>query len=69
MNSLIGYGMVLGRVLRVNSWQVITAPSEVLRATVEVFTSFNLILLTILFALFVNFFYFLFRGSVKKFFR
>ena len=68
MNTLIGFGMVLGRIHRVNSWQILTAPGEVLRSMMQVFTSIELILLTILFALFVNFFYFLFRNSIKKFF-
>ena len=69
INFLIGYGMVLGRVHRVNSWQVLTAPDEVLRAALGVFTSLELLGLTILFALFNNFLYFLFRGSVRMFFR
>lgn len=69
MNFLIGYGMVLGRVHRVNSWQVITAPDEVIEAALGVFVSLELIGLTILFGLFNNCFYFLFRGSVRRFFR
>jgi uncharacterized membrane protein len=69
MNFIIGFGMVLGRVDRVNSWQVITAPHEVASAALHVLTSLDLMFLVVLFGLFNNIFYFLFHNTIKPFFR
>jgi len=68
-NFLIAFGMVLGRVERVNSWELFTAPIKVLNASVNIMTSWELIGLTILFGLLCNFIYFLFRDSIIKLFR
>lgn len=62
-NFLIAFGMVLGRVERINSWEVITHPLKVLDSAVHVLISFDLLGLTLLFGLVCNFFYFLFRDS------
>lgn len=60
-NFLIAFGMVLGRVERVNSWEVFTNPLNVLLSTIHVLTSLQLIGLTVLFGLVCNFIYFLAR--------
>jgi uncharacterized membrane protein len=61
-NFFIAFGMVLGRVERINSWEVITDPSKVAQSAMNVLSSLDLLSLTILFGLFCNFVYFLFRN-------
>lgn len=64
INFLCGFGVVLGRVERINSWDVVTQPLEVVKASINILVSPDLIFLVILFGLFGNFFYFLFRKPV-----
>jgi uncharacterized membrane protein len=65
-NTLIAFGMVLGRVERINSWEVVTSPLRVIDSAVSVIFSYNLLGLTLLFALFCNFVYFLFRDPIRR---
>jgi uncharacterized membrane protein len=65
-NFLIAFGMVLGRVERINSWEVFTNFPAVFTSAADVFLSFNLIGLTVLFGLLCNFIYFLFRGRTVR---
>jgi uncharacterized membrane protein len=65
-NFLIALGMVLGRVERNNSWDVFTQPAVVVRSTIHVLTSLELLGLTILFGLLCNFIYFLFRERIVR---
>ena len=71
-NFFIAFGMVLGRVERINSWEVFTNPLKVLNSAMHVITTFDLFGLMILFGLLCNFIYFLFRDrvlySMKSFF-
>lgn len=66
MHFLMGFAMVLGRVERMNSWYVFTDPLEVFYSAIAVFTSFELLGLTLLLGLFSNFFYFLLRDKLYK---
>lgn len=68
INFIIGFGITLGRVTRVNSWDVIYNPLSVISATITVILSLKLIGLTILFGLFANLLYFSFRDIVIKYF-
>ena len=72
-NFLIAFGMVLGRVERINSWQVFTQPVKVFNSAINVFISPDLLGLTVLFGLLCNFVYFLFRVKLlsldKKYLR
>jgi uncharacterized membrane protein len=68
LNFLLGFAMVLGRVDRVNSWNIVTNPTLVLRSTIHTITSIDLFSLAILFGLFANLFYFLFRKNIKDIF-
>ncbi|GEM_PF-883324 len=61
INFLVGVGMVFGRVERLNSWEVFTATEKVVNSAIRVFSSPKLLLLALLFGLFTNFMYFLFR--------
>jgi len=63
-NFIIAYGIVLGRVERINSWEVFTQIGSVLNSMANVLTKPELLALTILFGLFCNFFYFLFRDPI-----
>ncbi len=65
LNFLIAFGMVLGRVERINSWEVIIHPLQVVSSAFTVLTTFDLLGLTLLFGLFCNFLYFLFRDQVR----
>lgn len=60
-NFFIAFGMVLGRVERINSWEVFTSPLKVIASAITVFSSLDLLGLTLLFGLLCNFLYFLFR--------
>lgn len=65
-NFLIAFGIVLGRVERINSWDVFLGSEKLIQAIINIFTSIELIGLTILFGLFCNFFYFLFRDPIWR---
>jgi uncharacterized membrane protein len=58
-NFLVAYGMVLGRFEHINSWILFTNPLKVLQSALNIFASFDLLGLTILFGLLCNFLYFL----------
>jgi len=63
-NYFIAFGMVLGRVERINSWEVFTNPVKVISSAVHVFHSVDLFGLMLLFGILCNCFYFLFRDRV-----
>lgn len=67
INLLIGFGVVLGRVYRLNSWDVIIALEKVIYTTIQTITSPEMVLLAVLFGLFANFMYFLFRRKTVKY--
>ncbi|WP_407308931.1 DUF1361 domain-containing protein [Desulfosporosinus sp. SB140] len=71
-NFLVAFGLVLGRFEHINSWILFTNPLKVLKLVINIFTSLNLLGLTILFGLLCNFVYFLFRGmllqTIKRYF-
>ena len=67
INFLIGFGIVLGRVHRLNSWDLILELQKVLDATREIAFSPSMILLAVLFGLLSNLVYFLFREKTIKF--
>jgi uncharacterized membrane protein len=66
MNFLIGFALVVGKFERVNSWDVLLNPMFVVTSTIQVLSSYQMVGLIILFSLFSNFFYFLFRERAKK---
>lgn len=63
-NFFIAFGMVLGRVERINSWQLFTSPLQVENSAVHVFLSPDLLGLMILFGILCNCVYFLVRERV-----
>src|ERR1700722_13479018 len=72
LNFLVAFWMVLGRVERLNSWDLFFDLQGVIISAKNVLVSFNLLGLTILFGLLCNFIYFLFRDTLlsimKKFY-
>lgn len=66
LNFLIGFGVVLGRVHRLNSWDAVVSFGKLIRAATDVIRSFDMIALSILFGLLANFIYFLYRDAHKK---
>jgi len=62
-NFFIGLGIVLGRIQRINSWDIFVDIPKVIGAFISIFTSLELIVLALLFGLFANFYYFLCRKS------
>ncbi len=63
VNFLVGFGVVLGRIQRLNSWDVFTNFPQVVANTFSVVTTPSLFGLALLFGLLANIFYF----SCKKF--
>lgn len=65
-NFVVAFGLVLGRFEHLNSHVVFTNPLKVLGSAINIFVSFDLLRLTILFGLLCNFIYFLFRGLLLQ---
>lgn len=65
-NFVIGFGMVLGRIERINSWDVFTSTGKVLKAIQTIFSSPEQLSLFLLFGLFINLFYFLLRKQTIR---
>jgi len=65
-NFLIAFGMVLGRVQRVNSWDIFLSYEKVSTSIVQAVTTPQYVGLIVLFGLFCNFFYFLFKDSLYR---
>ena len=61
VNFFIGFGMVLGRVQRINSWDIFIDAPKVVQASFDIFSSVDLLLLVVFFGCFANALYFVFR--------
>jgi len=61
VNFCIGLGIVLGRVQRLNSWDIIIDAPKVIAASFQILSSFELLLLVVFFGVFANGVYFVFR--------
>ena len=67
INFVIGFGVVLGRVEQVNSWEVITYTNKVVEASIRVLTSFRSMMLAIFFGIMGNIIYFALKTRVLKY--
>jgi len=61
VNFFIGFGIVLGRVQRLNSWDIFIDASKVMYASFQIVSSLELLLLVVFFSAVANAIYFLFR--------
>ena len=61
VNFFIGFGMVMGRVQRLNSWDIFMDAPRVIRASFEIVSSLELRLGVVLFGVVANAVYFIFR--------
>ncbi|OGH18448.1 MAG: hypothetical protein A2868_03440 [Candidatus Levybacteria bacterium RIFCSPHIGHO2_01_FULL_40_15b] len=69
LNSIIGFGMVLGRVQRANSWEVFTDTGKVIALSLNTLSSFELMLLALFFGIFCQMIYSVFAKTVFILFR
>ena len=69
VNFVIGFGVVVGRVQRTNSWEVFTNIGRVFQDAYNVLISPTLIIFTIAIAVIGNVLYFLFRDPVVGIFK
>lgn len=67
INFLIGFGVVLGRVYRLNSWDILIEIKNVISTVAQTINSPDMLMLSVLFGLFANFMYFLVRKNLTKF--
>jgi uncharacterized membrane protein len=61
VNFFIGFGIVLGRVQRLNSWDIFLDAPKVIHASFHIVSSWDLLLLAVLCGVLANAVYFLFR--------
>jgi uncharacterized membrane protein len=69
LSFFVGFGLVLGRVLRLNSWEVLTETGNVIELSLEVFRSPQLIFLVLGFSLLTYLVYIFFKKDVIEFLR
>ena len=65
MNYLISFGVALGRIERLNSYEAIINPLKVISASLKLLSSPEAIIAIIIFGTFTNFLYFFFRKKIK----
>jgi uncharacterized membrane protein len=61
VNFFIGFGIVLGRVLRLNSWDIFLDAPKVMYASFHIVSSWQLLLFVVFFGVVANALYFVFR--------
>ena|SRR3989344_3399248 len=66
LNCLIAFGVVLGRIQRLNSWDVFLNPEGVITNTIHTLTTPSLLALTLLFAVICNVIYLFYRNSLHE---
>lgn len=67
MNFIVAFGVVLGRVERTNSWDVVFNIKKVILDSLHIISTTDYLFLFILFGLICNFIYFPFRRLMQKY--
>lgn len=68
LNFVVAFGITLGRVERINSWDVFQNPIKVINSSLHILSSFELLGFTILFAVFSSISYLLLRKPIVRYF-
>ncbi len=66
VNFIIAFGVTIGRIQRTNSWEVFTNIGKVIKDSMNVFTSRELLFLVLFFGILNNLLYFSLRSKIKK---
>lgn len=66
LNVFVGFGLVLGRIQRANSWEVLTNINVVIEKSVEILRSYELLALVLVLAVFCQLMYFNFKKRIVK---
>ncbi len=69
LNLFIGFGLVLGRVQRVNSWEILINQQNVVSNSLVILKSAELLVVVVLFALLSQVIYLKFRNTVLSVFK
>ncbi|HEX8965018.1 MAG TPA: DUF1361 domain-containing protein [Patescibacteria group bacterium] len=67
LNFVVAFGLVLGRMQRLNSWDIVTNLPNVYKNAIHVLTNFQLLMLTLFFGFLCNIVYFSYHYFIKKF--
>ena len=63
---MVGFGIVLGRIQRLNSWEIFTETERVITDSLQITTSSKLVMYAIFFGLLGNLVYFIFRKRLAR---
>ena len=66
LNLMIGFGVILGRVQRVNSWEIVTDIPKVVSNILVMLRSSDLMIYVIIFAIFSQIVYTVFKAPIVK---
>lgn len=66
LNFLVGFGLVLGRIHRVNSWEVVTDTGRVIYYTLQTISSLEFMFWVLIFAVLSQVVYLRFRNVIPK---
>ncbi|HVZ12591.1 MAG TPA: DUF1361 domain-containing protein [Patescibacteria group bacterium] len=66
VNFLVGFGMVLGRILRINSWEIVTNTKKVAYYGFFELRSWELMAMVLIFSVLAQVIYMQFKGIVAK---
>ncbi|RJQ37861.1 DUF1361 domain-containing protein [Candidatus Microgenomates bacterium] len=69
LNFLTAFGVVLGRIQRLNSWDIFTNAEKVMNESLGIMTSVELSLLVLFFGMVGNIIYFLFKDTLVMYFK
>lgn len=64
LNFLVGFGLVLGRILRLNSWEAFTNFEKVIYGSLSIVKSVELMVIVFVFAIFSQIIYLKFKKSI-----